>query len=266
MRANSDGVATLQARVVVVADAALASQLSLPGVDSAAALPPHCIAYLAHAPLDGDAAIALQLFPADPRQSGPVAVDFVAAATSHRQRSGGELIVKAVQGRSRETLRVLDATAGLGRDSFVLASHGSEVLMLEREPVVAALLADGLRRAHESALAATIAARLQLRAGDALQMFADASASARPDVVYLDPMFAASGKTALAKKEMRLFQQLFTPDAVGTNDEQTLLLRARECAQLRVVVKRGAKAQPLAGIEPAYALAGKAVRFDVYPG
>jgi len=237
--------------------AQLAAQLQLPLIAFDAPVPSGCIACLQYVEQH------LQLQPADPRQSGPVSVDFCAGANAYRMLGGAELIVKAVRGRTKQDLRVLDATAGLGRDSWVLAGRGFAVEMLERAPVVAALLADGLQRALRSAdtsIAAT-AARLTLLNADAVAYCANLRDVERPDVIYLDPMFPAAQKSALVKKEMRLFQQLFHN---AVDDEAALLHSARAAARLRVVVKRPRKAAPLAGVQPDYALEGKAIRFDIY--
>ena len=52
---------------------------------------------------------------------------------------------------------MLDATAGLGRDAFVLASLGCQVTLIERVPAVAALLENGIERALLNVETATIA-------------------------------------------------------------------------------------------------------------
>ena len=223
-------------------------------------IPRECIAYL------GYRDDRLQLFPADAKQSGPICVDFASNAAAYRLQSGGELIVKAVRGRSKHPLRVLDATAGLGRDSFMLAAHDFDVTLIERNAVVAALLRDGLQRAEPSP-AGEIVARMHLVHIDALNYMSGLSDEHLtdkqcPDVIYLDPMFAHSEKAALVKKEMRLFRQLL---GVESGDEEALLASARAQARLRVVVKRALKAPYFADSEPAYAAAGKAIRFDVYP-
>ncbi len=233
---------------------ALAMQLALPLLTSRAELRGHGAAYLSYRD------DRLQLFPADIKQSGPVCVDFASDAAAYRLQSGGELIVKAVKGRSKNSLRIIDATAGLGRDSFVLAAHGFDVISIERNGVVAALLKDGLQRALQSPVA-DIAARIQLVNTDAVTYLTNLAIEQRPDVIYLDPMFAHAEKAALVKKDMRLFRQLLGDDVC---DEAELLSAARETAKLRVVAKRAIKAPCLAGMEPAYALSGKAVRFDVY--
>ncbi len=178
------------------------------------------------------------------------------------------MIVKAVKGRSKESLRVLDATAGLGRDSAVLAGFGFSVNLLEREPIVAALLADGLARAAQSddARLNAIVSAMRLHCVDANTYLNALPPAACPDVINLDPMCPPSEKSALVKKEMRLFQQLFhSADSNGViEDYSAMLVVARARARLRVVVKRPRKAEALAGQAPDYSLEGKAVRFDVY--
>ncbi|MDB6060690.1 MAG: hypothetical protein JWM78_793 [Verrucomicrobiaceae bacterium] len=254
--------------IVVVApaacerSAALAHKLAIPLVAFTTHLPLDCVAYLHY--VDS----SLRLFPADSQQSGPVFVDFVEGATAHRLRGAGEMIVKAIKGRSKGVLRVIDATAGLGRDSAVLASYGFAMTLLERNPIVAALLADGIERAHcsDDARLNEVVSLMQLHCADAATYLNNLSEAEYPDVVYLDPMFPPNDKSALVKKEMRLFQQLFhsADENRATEDYTELFNAARKRARIRVVVKRPRKADALAGRAPNYSVEGKAVRFDVY--
>lgn len=197
------------------------------------------------------------------RAPGPVSVDFSSAAASYRRnKGGGELIVKAVAGNKKQLPTVLDTTAGLGGDSFVLASRGYPVTMMERSPIVALLLSDGLSRGAESEDESLriIIERMRFQQGDSLEYLRQLNDVDCPDVIYIDPMFPASKKSALVKKEMQAFQQL-----VGADQDSDALLRlALDRAIHRVVVKRPLKAQCLAGVEPAFAVKGKAVRFDIY--
>ena len=204
----------------------------------------------------------LQLQPCDQRGGGPIAVDFGSGQMRYRRRGGhNEILGRAVGVGKRQHLHVVDATAGLGRDGFVLADSGCRVTLLERHPVVHALLADGLERARCSrdAWLAEVAARLALVEQDGINWLRECEPS--PDVVYLDPMFPERKKSALVKKEMRVFQLLVGDDP----DAGELLGRARQLARYRVVVKRPARAPELAGQKPGFTLSGKSVRFDVYP-
>lgn len=188
----------------------------------------------------------------------PVCVDFFDQWRSRHR--GKELLLKAIGGR-RAGLSVLDATAGLGRDSFLLADYGAVVQMCERHPVVSAMLEDGLRRGRDIIEVAEPLARMTLIPVPALDHLATLEGETRPDIVYMDPMFPESGKSALVKKEMRLFHHL-----VGKDDDADALLEvALEKARHRVVVKRPPKAPVLAGRPPQFSVNGKAVRFDIYP-
>lgn len=196
-------------------------------------------------------------------RAGPVRVDFAGGAADYRRtRGGGELIVKAVGGSRHSSPSVVDATAGLGRDSFVLAAKGCRVTLCERSPVVAALLADGLARGQSEGDDALlqVLSRMQLQPGDAADYLRTCDEAVRPDVVLIDPMFPASGKSAQVKKEMQAFQSLLGKD----EDVDALLHLAREIARYRVVVKRPRKGDFLGGVKPGFSLTGKAIRFDVY--
>ncbi|MGI9274426.1 MAG: class I SAM-dependent methyltransferase [Endozoicomonas sp.] len=194
----------------------------------------------------------------------PVTVDFVGGKAGHRRKFGGgkgQDIAKAIGLNKGVTPSVLDATAGLGRDAFVLASLGCNVTLLERSPVIAALLDDGIRRALSDSEVAEIASRMTLVNADSLKsMQAMAAENQSFDVVYLDPMFPHREKSALVKKEMRIFQDLLS----GDPDADGLLEPAKHLAQYRVVVKRPRLAPDLAGQEPTYRLEGKACRYDIH--
>ncbi len=210
----------------------------------------------------------LELRQLDEPKVGAIVVDFTSDALTFRRLHGGgkkEAIAKAIGLKGKNSLHVLDATAGLGRDAFVLASLGCVVDMIERSPVVAALLQDGLDRASsDEELGAWVPNHMCLFHGAALnllQSWQDTNPPvARPDVVYLDPMFPHRKRNAAVKKEMRLFQQLLGPD----EDADLLLAPALALAKSRVVVKRPTGAPFLASKKPQIEMLGKANRFDVY--
>ena len=221
-------------------------------------------------PLQGDADFALQLGEhglqlqeLGAQAAGPVRVDFVEGALAHRRLQGGgsgQMIAKAVGIQPGIRPNILDAMAGLGRDAFVLAQLGCTVSLIERQPVIAALLADGLQRAIQDAEVAPIVGRMQLRVGNAIALMQDWT-DAPPQVIYLDPMFPHRDKSSLVKKEMRVFRPI-----VGADDDAgELLAAALALASHRVVVKRPRKAPTVAGVQPGYALEGKSSRFDIYP-
>ncbi len=195
---------------------------------------------------------------------GPVYVDFIGGAVGHRQRFGGgrgQTIARAVGLKGGRTPSVVDATAGLGRDAFVLASLGCHVTLVERSAAVAALLDDGLKRAAmDVELGTWISQRMQLVHSDAVSWMNSLVESDFPEVVYLDPMFPHKQKSALVKKEMRLFQKLLGFD----ENAGALLEAAQRIATKRVVVKRPDYAPFLNEQKPTMQIKGKKHRFDVY--
>ncbi len=204
----------------------------------------------------------LQFVELGPQAPGAVRVDFVEGAVAHRRLFGGgtgQMIAKAVGVQPGVRPQVLDATAGLGRDAFVLASLGCSMTLIERQPLVAALLEDGLMRARQSAEVAPIAAQMRLLQGNAIELLSAWSDEA-PQVIYLDPMFPHRDKSALVKKEMRLFRPLVGDDL----DAPALLAAALALASHRVVVKRPRKAPCIEGAKPSYVLEGKSSRYDIY--
>lgn len=192
-----------------------------------------------------------------PKQ-GDILVDFAGGAASYRRlHGGGEAIAKACGMQKKRDITVLDATAGLGRDAFVLANLGASVTLVERNPAVAALLFDGLRRAALVPELHWVADRMQLLHLPAVQAL---QTHAAVDVVYLDPMFPPREKSALVKKEMRAFHEVVGNDV----DADALLEPALQLATKRVVVKRPGYADFLATQKPTMSVTGKNNRFDVY--
>ena len=184
----------------------------------------------------------LELRKRDEPKLGGIFVDFVGGAMAHRRKFGGgrgEAVAKAVGVKGGYLPDVVDATAGLGRDAFVLASVGCRVRMLERNPVVAALLDDGLARGYaDPEIGPWLQERLQLIHASSLTALTDITP--RPQVVYLDPMFPHKQKSALEP--------------------------ARQLATKRVVVKRPDYAPPLADVATPNAVVTKGHRFDIYAG
>lgn len=198
---------------------------------------------------------------------GPIRAEFTEGAVDHRRKFGGgkgQMIAKAMGIKAGVYPRVLDATAGLGKDSFVLATLGCSVTMIERSPIVHCLLNNGLERARDFALEdaelGEVLARMQLVKQDSLAHLQSLTADYYPDVIYLDPMFPERNKTADVKKEMAAFHSLVGKD----EDADALLPLALAHANYRVVVKRPRKAPLLNDQAPSYQLEGKSSRYDIY--
>ena len=172
---------------------------------------------------------------------------------------GGEIIVKAARFKSVDyPLIAVDATAGLGEDSLLLAAAGFTVHMYERNPVISALLNDALTRAASSEyeILRSAAARMVLHTEDSISAMKNLDFT--PDIVLLDPMFPKRQKSGLIKKKFQLLQQLESP----AEDGEALLDAALSAGPRRIIIKRPAKGPYLAGRKPSYSIKGGNTRCD----
>ena len=182
-----------------------------------------------------------------------------------------ELLVRAVgykSGQRTDKITIADATAGLGEDSLILAAAGFNVIMYEKDPVVAALLRDSLRRAALDSQLNEMTARMHLIEGSSIDAFTrnayneksavyesnmSNNAFIRPDIIYLDPMFPERSKSGLVKKKFQLLHFLERP----CDNEEELLNAAINAEPEKIIIKRPLKGPVLAGIKPAYSIKGK---------
>jgi 16S rRNA (guanine1516-N2)-methyltransferase len=188
-------------------------------------------------------------------------IDFVVGAVGYRLRSGegrGQALLKAVGFGKGVVPNVVDATAGLGRDAFLLASFGAQVSLIERSGEMHARLSDAMARAKaEGGRYAEIIARMTLLHGDSIALLPGLA----PDVVLVDPMHPPRHNSALVKKEMRILREM-----VGTDPDQAELMQvALACAKKRVVLKWPLRAKSMQGIrQPSHQILGKNTRYDVF--
>ncbi len=196
-----------------------------------------------------------------PQNSGCVFIDFSSGKKSHRRRFGGgknQPLARAIGLTAKKLPSVLDATAGMGGDSFVLASLGCEVTLVERSEPIAALLADALTRAKTDDNIKEIIKRMNLVHADSTQYLL----KQRPqvDVIYLDPMYPEKNKKTSPKKEMQLLQALVGAD----KDSAKLLSIALQIATKRVVVKRPKNAPYINNHKPHAEITSPNTRYDIY--
>lgn len=192
---------------------------------------------------------------------GPLFVDFLKGRERHRQLYGGgrrQLLARALCLHKQKNPTICDVSAGLGRDAFVLAALGAQVTMIERSPIIGALLQDGWQRAQCVDWIRDLTWRyLQL---DSFIYLQNLSFNQRPQMIYFDPMFPERKKSALVKKEMRIIREFAGEDT----DAPALLSLALTVARERVVVKRPRLASSIPGPVPHFTLMGQSCRFDIY--
>lgn len=237
-------------------------RLGVTAFNNAAELPADCTQVL----WAGAEGLSLGAWPPHPQQAAPTRVDFLDPTLRYRLKTSGKQqgLGRALGLAKTPGISVLDATAGLGRDALLMAWLGCEVTLLERSPLVHALLNDGLARAlvcdDAEILAAT--ARMHLHCEEARHWCAAIAKGERqqPDAIYLDPMFPPRSKSARVKKDMAMLQELLGAET----DFAGLLAAARAVARLRVVVKRPAGKVDPSLPAPSFIVAGKTAGFGVY--
>jgi len=182
----------------------------------------------------------------------PFYLDFLSDEMAYRLKRvtrSNELLAKAIGLPGNDSLTVLDATAGFGRDAIILHHLGCRLSLVERSSVVAELLQDALSRAGLD---------IPLHCGDAVNFINTISSENAPDVIYLDPMFPEKTKTALAGKEMQIMKLI----ADEEDNAEELLKAAIPHAKKRVVLKRPKHAPVI--LKPDHQYLGTSTRFDVY--
>ncbi|MDO7710787.1 MAG: class I SAM-dependent methyltransferase [Pseudomonadota bacterium] len=198
-----------------------------------------------------------------PELGNPILIDFEEGKNAHRRQFGGgrgQPLAKAIGLKKAANPNVIDATAGFGRDAFVLANLGCKVTLIERNPLIATLLDDALQRARHNSDIAEVITRMSLINHDATAYLNTLVQALYPDVIYMDPMYPSRDKSALVKKDMRLLHQLAGQDT----DSEQLLTTARKTALKRVVVKRPKSAPFVGNQKPTTSLESKNTRYDVY--
>jgi len=180
-----------------------------------------------------------------------VYVDFNSKQLKFRSQAhlNAELIIKAVLGKKKQPKLIMDCTAGFGKDSYIMSLTGSKIVAYESNPVMFALLKDGLNR--------SVIENISLRKRDALREIRTTDC----EVIYIDPMYPATKKSAKNNKYM-MFLQSFVGHQAEMADN--LFTQALQSQTQKIVIKRPVKASYVMNKKPTYQVIGKAARFDVY--
>jgi 16S rRNA (guanine1516-N2)-methyltransferase len=164
-----------------------------------------------------------------------------------------DLLSKSVGYKKNKILSILDVTAGLCRDSFHLACLGCNVTGLEKNKILFEVASYYTKKLP-------VTQRLNLLNIDSFVFLDQLEDLNKPDVIYMDPMFPESKKSAKSGKETELLKAIAPIES--PDNEKRLLKLCRNSALSRVVVKRPLHAEPIS--KPDIQYKGKAVRYDVY--
>lgn len=203
----------------------------------------------------------IELF--DTELNTSIFVDFIKGTLAHRQQFGGgrgQAIAKAIGLKKGKTPVVLDATAGLARDAYILAALGCKITLVEQSPILYTLIKDGIERAIASGTEHSVSNFTNLVQANSQLHIEHANTETPPDVIYMDPMYPERKKSALVKKDMQILQRLLGKDT----SPGALLTAALNYAAQRVVVKRPIHAEPVNDIKPDINISSKKTRYDIY--
>ncbi len=186
---------------------------------------------------------------------------FIEGPILHRLKYGkgrGQNLAKAVGMKFNKNRNIIDATAGLGYDSFILASLGAKVTLIERSQKMYELLQNGINEGISfGGEIEKIINRMELLFGDSKDILPKLT----PEVIMIDTMYKERKKTALVKNNMRLVREIVGPDT----DYIELLEVALNCAKNRVVLKQPRYAEPIKDIKKcSHQIIGKTIRYDIF--
>ena len=186
---------------------------------------------------------------------------FIEGPILHRLKYGkgrGQNLAKAVGMKFNKNRNIIDATAGLGYDSFILASLGAKVTLIERSQKMHELLQNGINEGISfGGEIEKIINRMELLFGDSKDILPKLT----PEVIMIDTMYKERKKTALVKNNMRLVREIVGPDS----DYIELLKVALNCAKNRVVLKQPRYAEPIKEIRKcSHQILGKTIRYDIF--
>ena len=143
------------------------------------------------------------------------------------------------------------------QDTLLFLSLGHQVTAVEQSKLLFLLLQDGLRRSRASH--GSLLENLTLIQGNACAFAKEADSF---DVVYFDPMYPTSKKTALGSGQLDYLSKILEIEGLH-NEPQEDFEALKLMPVKKMIVKRPIKAKAFAeGIN--YQVPGKTTRFDVY--
>lgn len=194
-----------------------------------------------------------------------IRVTFTEGSLAHRVKfanSYKQPLAKAIGVTNKSKPTVLDITAGLARDAYVLYSLGCSVTMVEASAVLATMIQQAIDYSNQTDNENIINCEsFKIVNSDSLTYMQNLNIEV-PDVIYMDPMYPERKKSALVKKDMQILHKLIGPPSDELN--RNLLNQALQLARQRVVIKRPENASEIDGPPPTLKFSSKKTRYDVY--
>jgi len=182
---------------------------------------------------------------------------FTDSKLRRRAAQKNQALLKACNNKKNEIHSIVDLTAGWGKDSFMLASYGQSITLLEQNPLIYNCLNYLISIAqHDNS--DEVYHRLTVANQNSL-VYISSKDDKFADCLYMDPMFPAHKSSARPGKDLQILQLL--TDNLNVEELFELSL---EKAKYRVVVKRPIHAKSLCDKKPDIVYKEKTIRFDVY--
>ena len=200
----------------------------------------------------------LKLFAPHKTKLNPLKLDFTSNKFKHKisqDYNFKQNLAKAIG--IKKNPQVWDVTAGLAKDAFNIASLGSQVILIERNLIIAELLKQALDNAKQDLTIAPIVNNMRLIVGESKLIMP--TIKTKPDVIYLDPMFPENKNRRKPDREKQFLRAI----VIDKSSDDLLLTTCKKYAS-KVVVKRSVKDGYLSGIKPSGEILGKTTRYDIY--
>ena len=163
------------------------------------------------------------------------------------------LLKKAIGWHSTTQKHILDATGGLGHDSFILALLGQKITLLEKNTGLCILIEEALHNLPKLPYFNDAKNNISIINSDSRTFL---SSVENFDIVYIDPMFNSK------KKLKRTKQMEFLDNYLKEYDDPSA--EFYESNFKKLVIKRELRATPSIKDCSALSFKGSSVRYDIY--
>ena len=174
-------------------------------------------------------------------------------STRIKQYQSETLLKKAVGWQSSVQKHILDATGGLGHDSFILALLGQKITLLEKNTGLCILIEEALNNLPNLSYFNDAKNNISVINNDSRAFLSSAE---NFDVIYVDPMFNSK------KKLKRTKQMQFLDNYLEEYDDPSVEFYKSNFK--RLVIKKELRAAPSIKDCSAISFKGSSVRYDVY--
>ena len=184
-------------------------------------------------------------------------IDFLKGQMGWRlKRTDHETLLKKALGKKKDSLTILDGTAGFLSDTLIFLALGHKVIACEQSKILCMLLNDAINRARKELI---FLKNLVLAYGNAIDIYKNAR---NIDLIYLDPMYPDGKKNAARSGSMNDIKNILEIETIKNHEDQ-IFFDFKKQEFKKIVLKRPIKSK-IIDTNLNYQVKGKSTRFDVY--